>query len=435
MRSRHDREILALALPALGALAADPLVSLIDTAFVGRLGAGPLAALGLTTSIFSLAFFLFIFLAYGTTPLVGRALGRGDLDGAGRTVTQALTLALLVGVATTALLLAFAEPLLLLMGGEADTLGPALTYLRIRAFATPAVLLITAGNGAFRGFQDTRTPLALSLAVSGANLILDPLLIFGLGWGLAGAAVATLAAQWLGAALFLGVLLGSRRRRYRISLRPPHPRELLPLLRIGGALSIRTLALLLAMTLSTAVAARVGLVELAAHQVAVQLWTFLALTVDALAVAGQALVARTLGEGRPAEARSLGSRLLAMGLLTGVALALAFALLRGVLPRLFSADAEVVEAVARIYGFVALMQPLNALVFVWDGVFMGAEAFAFLARSMVLSALVATGLLLLVLPLGWGLAGVWWAIVALMGVRGLTMALRYADAEGWLGSR
>jgi MATE family multidrug resistance protein len=160
----------------------------------------------------------------------------------------------------------------------------------------------------------------------------------------------------------------------------------------------------------------------------------MALVVDAFAVAGQALVARYLGEGRSAEARAVANRLLWMGLAAGVALAIAFALLRGVLPGLFSADAGVIAAVAQIYGFVALMQPLNAVVFVWDGIFMGGEAFAFLAWAMVLSALVAAVVLLLTLPLGWGLPGVWWGIVALMGVRALTMALRYADPRRWLAS-
>ncbi len=429
---RFDREILALALPALGALAADPLVSLIDTVFVGRLGTVELAALGLNAAIFSLAFFLFIFLAYGTTPLVGRALGRGDAEGAGRTVTQAFTVALLIGVVVLALLQLFAEPILSLMGAGEDTAEPALRYLRIRALATPAVMLITAGNGAFRGFLDTRTPLWLSLGVSCLNLILDPLLIFTFGWGIAGAAWATTVAQWLGAAGFLALLFGIRRRRYHIPLKLPRLRELLPLLKIGGTLSLRTLALLVATMLATAIAARLGVLEVAAHQVALQLWIFLALVVDALAVSGQALVARYLGENRTAVARALSDRLLGMGLLVGLGLGFGFLLLQGWLPTLFSNDPAVIETLGQIYLFVALMQPLNALVFVWDGIFMGVEDFAFLAGAMAASALVASLLLLLVIPLGWGLPGVWWALVALNLVRAVTQAVRYLSAGGGL---
>ena len=168
---RFDREILALAVPALGALAADPLVSLVDTAFVGRLGPTELAALGVNTSVFSLAFLVFNFLAYGTTPMVGRALGRGDRDEAGRLVTHAFVLALVSGALALVALQLFARPILAAMGAGEALMEPALVYLRIRALAGPAVLLITAGNGAFRGFQDTRTPLLVTLilnAVSGS---------------------------------------------------------------------------------------------------------------------------------------------------------------------------------------------------------------------------------------------------------------------------
>ncbi|NNF37932.1 MAG: MATE family efflux transporter, partial [Gemmatimonadetes bacterium] len=195
-----DARVLGLALPALGALAADPLVSIVDTAFVGRLGVVPLAALGVNASVFSLAFVVFNFLAYGTTPMVARALARGDRRGAGKLAVEALTLACAAGVVATALLLALAEPVLALMGATGDLGAPALSYLRIRALAGPAVLIVTAGHGIFRGWQDTRTPLWITLGPNVVNLVLDPLLIFGLGWGLEGAAIATVVAQWSGAA-------------------------------------------------------------------------------------------------------------------------------------------------------------------------------------------------------------------------------------------
>lgn len=424
-RRRFDRAIAALALPALGALAADPLVSLVDTAFVGRLGAAPLAALGVNTSLFSLLFVVFNFLAYGTTPMVGRALGRGDRDSAGRVVTEALTLALVAGVVALAAVQLLARPLLQGMGAGDALLGPALGYLRVRALAGPALLLITAGNGAFRGFLDTRTPLLLTLLLNAVNLVLDPLFIFGFGWGLQGAAWATTLAQWVGAAAFLTVLLGVRRRRYRVPLRPPRLRELRPFLRIGGEMLLRTASLVGTLTLATAVAARVGVVAVAAHQVASQLWTFLALVVDALAVAGQGLVATHRGRDAPADARDVADRLLQLGVGVGVALGLGFWALAPWLPRLFTDDPAVLAAVRRVFPFVAAMQPLNALVFVWDGIFMGAEAFGFLARAMLLSGLLAAGVLLLVVPLGWGLTGVWWGLVVLIAARGGTQAWRY----------
>jgi MATE family multidrug resistance protein len=431
MRSRgYDREILALAVPALGALAADPLVSLIDTAFVGRLGPLPLAALGVNVAVFSFAFVLFNFLAYGTTPMVGRAFGRGDRAAAGRVVANAFALAVVVGVLALAALQLLAVPILRLMGAGEELLGPATGYLRIRALAGPALLLITAANGAFRGYQDTRTPLVVTVGVAALNLVLDPLFIFAFGWGLIGAAWATTLAQWAGAATFVALVYGRLRARWQVPLSLPRPSELAPFLRVGWALLIRTFALIGALTAATAVATRVGVVEVAAHQVAAQLWMFLALIVDAFAIAAQALVARYVGEGRPGAARAVSDRLLVLGLGVGVALGVAFWLARPWLPGLFSDDPAVVAAVLSVFPFVAIVQPLNALVFVWDGIFMGIEDFSFLAVAMLLSAVVAAVLLASVLPFGWGLHGVWWALVGLMLARAATLAWRYRPAAG-----
>ncbi len=427
---RYDREILALALPALGALAADPLVSLIDTAFVGRLGRLPLAALGVNVAVFSFAFVIFNFLAYGTTPMVGRAYGRGDRATAGRVVANAFVLAIAVGAVALTVLQLLAVPILRAMGAGDELLGPATGYLRIRALAGPALLLITAANGAFRGFQDTRTPLLVTLGVAAVNLVLDPLFIFAFGWGLAGAAWATTAAQWAGALAFVALVYGPLRRRWQVPLSLPSPAELAPFLRVGWALLVRTIALIGAMTVATAVAARVGVVEVAAHQVAAQLWLFLALIVDALAIAAQALVARYVGEGRAADARSVSDRLLLLGLGVGVALGVAFWAARPWLPGLFSDDPVVTRMVLSVFPFVAIMQPLNALVFVWDGVLMGVEDFSFLALAMVISAAVAALLLASVLPLGWGLHGVWWSLVGLMAARAATLAWRYRPSAG-----
>ncbi|MEJ2287967.1 MAG: MATE family efflux transporter [Deinococcales bacterium] len=423
--ARYDRAILALALPALGALAADPLVSLVDTAIVGRLGATPLAALGVNTSLFSLAFVAFNFLAYGTTPMVGRALGRGDRQGAGRVVVQALTLAVVAGVAALVLLQLAAVPLLRAMGADGALLAPALTYLRIRALAGPALLLIEASNGAFRGFLDTRTPLIVTVGLNLVNLVLDPLFIFGFGWGLAGAALATAIAQWLGAAGFLLALFTRRGTAIHLPVALPRPRELVPFLRVGGEMLLRTGSLVGTQALATAVAARVGVAQVAAHQVAAQLWLFLALTIDALAVAGQGLVATYRGGDRPGDARAVSDRLLLLGLAVGVVLGLGFWALGPWLPRLFTSDGTVLATVHRIYPFVVAMQPLNGLVFVWDGIFMGAEAFGFLARAMLVSAAAAVVVLLLVVPMGWGLTGVWWGLVTLIVVRALTQGWKY----------
>ncbi len=423
---RHDRRILALAIPALGALAADPLVSLVDTAFVGRLGSVPLAALGINVSVFSFAFIIFNFLAYGTTPMVGKAVGRGDRAEAGRVALRAIVLALIVGTAALILLQALASPILQVMGATGELLAPSLTYLRIRAFAGPAVLLVMAGHGIFRGVQDTRTPLLVTIGLNVVNLILDPILIFGLGWGLAGAAAATVIAQWTGAIWFLWLILHRRRDQLGIaSYAVPTLGSLLPLARVGWDLSVRSIALVGTMTLATAVAARVGVVEVAAHQIAAQLWLFLALVVDALAIAAQALVSKYLGSGSISTARAVANRTLLWGLGTGIVLLVSFAALAPFLPYAFTSEAAVIAAVLSVFPFVAALQPLNALVFVGDGIFMGAEAFPYLARTMLISAAGACLVLLLVIPLSLGLVGVWWGITTLMALRGLTLAWGY----------
>lgn len=420
-----NRQIFALALPALGSLAADPLVTLVDTAFVGRLGAVPLGALGVNAALFSLSFFVFNFLAYGTTPLIGRAVGRGDTTAAGRIVVQALMLALLLGAGSLIILQLLARPLLGAMGASGELLPPALVYLRIRALAGPAVLLITAANGVFRGFQDTRTPLWITLWVSAINLLLDPLFIFGWGWGIAGAAWATLIAQWVGALWFVALLVGKNKQAFGVRLELPRLSELRPFLKIGWELGVRTLSLVLTFTLATAIATRLGVLEVAVHQVLFQLWLFMALVIDALAIAAQALVARYMGEANEQRARQVANRLLFFGVLLGAGLGALFWLLRPVLPQLFTSDSAVIAMTTTIYPFVAFTQILNAIVFVFDGIFIGAEKFGYLALAMLGSSLGTVILLLLVIPLGWGLAGIWWALTLLMFTRLLTLAARY----------
>jgi putative MATE family efflux protein len=425
LTSPYDRDILDLAVPALAGLAAGPLVSLVDTAFVGQLGRVPLGALGVNTSIFSMTFVIFNFLAYGTTPRVGRAVGNDDREEAGRVVIRALTLAVGAGIVALIVLQALARPILLLMGASDELMRPALTYLRIRALAGPAVLLITASHGAFRGYQDTRTPMVVTLGFNVVNGGLDPILIFVFDWGLAGAAAATAIGQWMGAITFLVLLLKTRREQLGITLQWPGPHTLVPFLKVGRDLFLRTASLVGTMTLATAMAARVGVTAVAAHQVAAQLWMFLAVLVDALAVAAQALVSKHLGADGPETARRVSNRLLQWGLAVGVVLGLAFWALEPLLPEFFTDDPDTIGALRNVYLFVVVLQPLNGFVFVWDGVYMGAEAFAYLAQAMIGTAAVAAVVLLLAPTMGWGLTGVWWGIATLMVGRLLTLAAPY----------
>lgn len=415
-----DREILRLAVPALGTLAADPLVSLVDTAYVGRLGRTPLGALGVAIAVFSVVFFMFNFLAYGSTPLIAGAIARRDRREAGRLAAAGLLLGVTIGVVTAVIVEALSGPILRLMGAQAGLLADATTYLTIRVLGMPAVMVVTVSHGIYRGHQDTRTPLLVTVGISLLNLVLDPILIFGLGWGLAGAAWATMAAQWIGAGWFLTLLVNGR-DRFGLQARWPGWGSVRPLVGAGRALIIRSGSLLLALTLATAVATRQGEVVVAAHQVAMQIWLFLALVVDALAIAGQALIGLHLAD-HPQLARRYASRLLGWGLAVGLALALAMGAGRGFLPEWFTTDREVIAAVGSVYGFIVVMQPLNALVFVWDGIAIGASGFAFLAAAMMAAALAMAGVLVGVQALGWGLTGIWWALTVMMLVRFATLA-------------
>jgi MATE family multidrug resistance protein len=423
LRSPHDRAIAALAIPALGSLIADPVLSLVDTAFIGRVGGDALAGLGVASAVFAVAFFIFNFLEYGTTMEVARSVGAGDLSSAGRATLTSFRLAALSGVGVSVLLLLFAVPIAALLGAEGAVRSEAVTYVMIRGLAAPAVLVVRAAHGAYRGFQDTRTPFVVTLGINGVNLALDPFLIFGLGLGVAGAAWATLVAQWIGAAVFIG-LFWRGRERFGLSGAKPVLGEVRRFLRVGRDLAVRSGALLATFTVATAVATRVSDDAVGAHQILSQVFLFLALGVDALAIAAQAMVGKALGAGDRSQLVAVTDRLLALGAVIGLAIAGVLAVLSPFLSGWFTNEPGVLVEVAGAYWLLVALQPLGALAFVWDGVFIGLGDVSFLAVAMVISSGAALVILALVLPLGWGLGGVWAALNVLMGMRVLTLGWR-----------
>jgi MATE family multidrug resistance protein len=420
--SPADREILGLALPALGALAIDPLLTLADTAFVATLGTVELAALGVDTAIFGFAFFAFNFLAYVVTPLVARALGQGRVEEARRWVGDALVLALTLGLLVS-VALELAAPLLVdLMGATPDVADPAVAYLRIRALATPAVLVVTAGHGAFRGHKDTRTPLKVALGVNLLNLVLDPLMIFGLGWGLEGAAIATVIAQYLGAAWFIRLMVAremASRPRGLIEALP----SLLDLGRNGALLTMRTGLLLGSFTIAAAVATRLGPEEIAAHQLVAQVFLLTALLADSFAIAAQAMVGETAARGEMETLDALNRRLVGWGAVAGLILMLGVAVGRfglGAITR----DAVVADLAIGAGGVVALIEPVAAVLFVADGIFLGLLALGTMVVSTGLGAVVAVGLMLAT-PLGDTVNGIWSALAVMLVVRGAVFLIGY----------
>ncbi len=418
---RWDRRILVLAAPALAALVADPLLSLVDTAFVGRLGRVELAALGVDAALFGMAFAACNFLAHVTTPMIAQSLGRGETVEASRVVNRAVFTAAGLGVLGIAMFWIGSGRLVELMQAAPEVAGPAVEYLRIRSLAFPAALLNLTAHGIYRGYQDTRTPMSVAIGVNAFNALLDPLLIFGLGWGLAGAAWATVTAQWLGTACFF-LLFSRRARREGWSYRLSGWGGLLRFWGVGGVLAIRTLFLVGTLTLSVAAAARVGTVEVAAHQIMIQVWALCAFMLDSMAIAGQALVGEQAGRRDLASAQQITRRLLRWGLVMGMAIAVVLLAVGPWLGGWFTEDPAVVGAVRGVVPQAALMQPLSALVFVADGVFMAVLAVRMLAASTAAGLITAAAVLWVSEAAGAGLSGVWWAIIGMIAARFVVLA-------------
>lgn len=327
----------------------------------------------------------------------------------------------MLGVAALAVLTSMPRPPLRALGAGADLIGPASEYLRIRALALPAVMLIIVANGVYRGAQDTRTPFVIALGLNLVNLVLDPVLIFGFDLGLRGAAWASVVAQWCGAVWFG---LAFRRQRVAMHIEPAWPQlsDLRQLGTAGGFLVVRTASLLVAFTVTTAVAARIGAVSVAAHQVAMQLFIFFSLVLDAVAIAAQAMLGKATGTGDHQMIRWQADRLVGVGTLAGFGLATALLLALPWLPSVFSPDVAVQDALRSVYPQLALIQVLGGAVFAWDGVVMGVTDFRWAMYATAFPAAVATVLLLLIATVGGSLTAVWWAVVGMLGLRVAVLA-------------
>ena len=437
-RRSQTREILALAIPAFLALVAEPLFLLADTAIVGHLGTTSLAGLGVASAVLLTAANLFVFLAYGTTSIVARQVGAGarrvavsaGLDGTWLAVGIGVVVAVAVGIS--------AEPLAAVFGASLQALSEAVIYLRISAFGLPAMLVALAATGALRGLQDTRTPLIASVAGFSGNIVLNLILVLGLGWGIAGSAWGTVIAQ-TGMALGLVAVLVWQARREHAELRPS-PGRVLQAAATGIPLFIRTVALRAVLLATTWVAAGMGDVILAAHQVTATVWTFQAFALDALAIAAQALTGKELGAGNTAAARSATRIMLRWGLWGGLVLGLLLAASSPLLPMLFSPDPAVQQALSASLLVVGGFGWLSGLVFVVDGVLIGAGDGRWLAKAMVATLVLYLPVVLSVhwatpVVLDWGVgpatAVLWCAFIAFMAIRWAFLRHR-VRGDAWL---
>ncbi|MFI6132273.1 MATE family efflux transporter [Micromonospora sp. NPDC051141] len=414
------RRIAALALPALVVLAAEPLYVLVDTAVVGHLGRVPLAALAVGGTVMTLTAWIGTVVAYGTTGRSARRFGAGDRAAAVAEGVQASWLALTAGVlVAVAIGIGGGALARTLVGGPGEVADAAAGWLRVAALGAPGLLLAAAGNGWLRGIQDTRRPLLFVLAPNLLSALLCPLLVYPAGLGLVGSAVANAVAQTLSGALFAAALV-----RERVSLRP-RPRTIGQQLVLSRDLLVRGVAFQASFLSATAVAARFGAAAVGAHQIAVQLWFFTALVLDALAIAAQALVGAALGAGDAAGARFLARRVALLGGVCGVAFAVLIAAGAGGVPSLFSSDPQVREQAMVAWPWLVALQPIGGVVFALDGVLIGAGDVRYLRNLTIVAAL--GGFLpaiWLAYGLDLGLGGIWAGLTLFVVLRLIALLLR-----------
>lgn len=419
LRDDVDRRIVGLAVPALGTLAVEPVYVLVDTAIVGRLGTPQLAGVALASTILLNVIALLDFLEY-LTPDIARAVGAGRNDEAHRTAGTGLWLSLFLGVPAAVVVGVLARPLCWLLGGRGEVLDHATTYLSISAIGVPFVLIAVLGHGVLRGYNDLRTPLRIVVAANVANLVMELIAVFVLDLGMAGSAGSTVIAQVGAAAAFIV------RMRRVMEVRRPRWASFEPLQRTGWHAGLRAMSMYAVWNLSTIVAARIDAPTLAANQVVNQLFIFLALVLDALAVPLHSLVAGELGAGRADAAAHIGRRSMRLSLWGGASLGLSLAALAPFIPLLFTADSAVQSRVTGALLVLALMQLPGAVAFALDGALIGAHDMGWLGRQAALNLL--AFLPALAVTVRWpqlGLTGIWAAQLVWMTTRAVVNHRRW----------
>ncbi|WP_207345659.1 MATE family efflux transporter [Arthrobacter sp. E3] len=434
-RRATARAIRSLAIPAFGALIAEPLFLLADSAIVGHLGVSQLAGVGLAATVLQTVVGLMVFLAYSTTPAVARLLGAGRHADALAVGRDGLWLAAMLGVALAVVGIFVGGGLFGVMGASGDVLGYAQTYFMISLAGIPAMLLVMAAMGVLRGLQDTRTPLVVAIVGFAVNIVLNLVLVYGLGLSVAGAALGTVIAQWGMAVVYLVIVVRAA-RRYDVGLRPDWA-GVRTVSRVGSWLMLRTLSLRGAILATVLVVTAQGATNLAAHQLAMTIFTFLAFALDALAIAAQALIGKELGAGNVMEVRVLTRTMTRWGLVFGVLTGLALWAGSGVVGWIFTSDTSVHAALSAALLVLAVAQPLAGYVFVLDGVLIGAGDARYLALVGMANLLVYLPLLFWISQVDFGdtVPGLFWVWAAFsigyMGARGLTLGLR-ARTGRWM---
>lgn len=431
----HRREIVRLAVPAFLALIAEPLFLLADSAIVGHLGTVELAGLGVASAALVTAAGVFVFLAYGTTSVVARHLGAGDERAAVGAGIDGLWLALGLGAVTAVVTDIAAGPITALFGASDAAHEQATIYLRVSALGIPAMLIVLAVTGVLRGLQDTTTPLVAAVAGFGANIAMNYLFVYGFHWGIAGSAWGTVIAQ-TGMAVALVVVLLRKARALGASARA-HPQRVLAAALTGIPLLVRTIALRATLLVTTWVAASLGDAPLAAHQVALTIWSFLAFGLDALAIAAQAITGRSLGAGDREGVRRTTTTMIRWGVVGGLLAGLLVVAVHRLVPPLFTSDPVVREALGAALVVVGLGQAIAGFVFVLDGVLIGAGDGRWLAWGSIVGFVLYLPIVLWVRAIGASaspsrdLVMLWLAFTAFMVIRAVILGWR-ARTDDWM---
>jgi putative MATE family efflux protein len=388
---------------------------------VGHLGRPQIAALGLAGTVLAGAFTIFNFLTYGTTAVVARASGAGHDERAARLAAQALWVSVGIGIALLAVCEVAASPLLRGLGGHGHSGSLALLYFRIAALGLPSALIALAGQGYLRGVSNLRRPLEIVVVANVANLVLEVLFVYGFGWGVAGSAAGTAIAQTGMGTAFAVELLRPHARSKR-----PSMAEIRPLVRVGRQIFVRTAALYASFLVAASVLARMGDAPLGAHQIAYQLFLFLALILDAVAIAGQVIVGQMLGAGNGDGAHAAALRMIGWSVALGALFMVALLALEPWVPRLFTDDPAVLHSARSIWVLFAVMQPLAGAVFALDGILIGASDTSYLMWSMLAASLgVFIPIALAALAFDWGIVGVWIGLDALIVARLVFLGTRF----------
>lgn len=437
-RSVYDKEIGALAIPALFSVLLDPLLSLVDTAIVGRLGVAALGAVGLATLVFNFSAFLFSFLMVVTVPRVASANANNNPAEASRATAQGLQVSLTLGTVAAVVLWYFAPSLVAAMSknGSKEVTEYAVSYLRCRCVASPAVLSFFVALGSFRGFRDTVTPLYAAIAANVINLVLDLVLIFVFNMGVAGAAIATSVSQYVSCTVLVLMLIRRKMLRPADLLAKPPKEELFNFLKAGVSLSSRNILSMVVILYATTAVSNLGAASLAAHEILRQVWVFAIQGFSALDIATQALIAVYVGQGMQHKASSILKRTLQLG--TGVGAVIAVILLVGsrALPCTFTSDAAVINIASSVLPFIAFFLPFDAVAAIMDGSLLGAGDTGYLGRTMLVTASISMGVLYCArMRPDFNLVGVWMAIKLLTLGRVAFGAWRLSGKNSPLGRK